>query len=483
MSEAKKIKTNSLFSFLSVGSRVIANFVVFWVLARYYGPEVFGQFTFSLTLVTTFIFIADFGFDILLTVEIAKKKEKAVEIFQNLFSIKVVFTAISVVGMLLFILFFNVSQTSKILVLVLSVYLIFTTLTNFINALFKGFEKLEYETKVSFISNLLLLVIVIVLSLFKANVIIIAIGFVIAKMIGLFAGFNYLSKFLHKIRFKFSLGFFGELKGKILIYGLHFVLNYLYFQLDTILLAVFKNDYEVGIYQSVFKLISLPLILPEIINNVFLPALSRLNNENTENWKKLGFLMSKFLLGMIIPVTLVFFIFAKDVLDIVYGVDKYVGAVNILKIFSIILLVRFCMEPYGLMLTTENRQKFRMYTVIIITILNFGLNIIFIPLYGPFGAAIVSLISNTAMLVTYWIANKKLFHEWIFNFNTMFIFLMFGFLLYIFRYLKIIGIFWGVALIFFVCFAFVILFYFTKEEKKLILSGQINILFLSKKVD
>jgi O-antigen/teichoic acid export membrane protein len=208
-----------------------------------------------------------------------------------------------------------------------------------------------------------------------------------------------------------------------------------------------------------------------------------LNNENTENWKKLGFLMSKFLLSMIIPVTLVFFIFAKDVLDIVYGVNKYAGAVNILRIFAIILLVRFCMEPFGLMLTTENRQKFRMYTVIVITLLNFVLNIFFIPLYGPYGAAIVSLISNSAMLIIYWSANKKLFYEWIMNFKTLLIFMLFGFLMYVFNYIKSISIFWGIAIIFIVCFVFVLMFYFTKEEKRLILSGQLNFPFISKKVN
>jgi len=86
MTEAIRIKKNSFFSLISIASRLVANVIVFWLIARIYGPENFGIFTFAHTTATILILLADFGFDILLTTELSKNISDAKNIFQNIFS-------------------------------------------------------------------------------------------------------------------------------------------------------------------------------------------------------------------------------------------------------------------------------------------------------------------------------------------------------------------------------------------------------------
>ncbi|HED05429.1 MAG TPA: hypothetical protein ENI61_01945, partial [Ignavibacteria bacterium] len=64
MTEAKRIRKNYLFSFLSISSRLIANVIVFWIIARYYGPDIFGQFSLAHTIATISILLGDFGLDL-----------------------------------------------------------------------------------------------------------------------------------------------------------------------------------------------------------------------------------------------------------------------------------------------------------------------------------------------------------------------------------------------------------------------------------
>jgi O-antigen/teichoic acid export membrane protein len=414
-SQAVRIRRNYFYSVLSISSRLISNVIVFWIIARFYGPVLFGQFAFAQTLATIFIISADFGFDILLTNEVARNRDKALQYFQQYFTLKLIFTLVSMAGMCSFAIFNSFSSYATTLIVIFSLYMVFTTLTNFLFALYKGFEKLEYETKVSLFINGALLICVLVLLFIKVDILYVAYTFAITRMLGFVLGIKYTSIILKSIRFRPQLPKFREERSKILVYGLHLVFSYLFFQLDTILLALWKSDYDVGIYQSVFKIILIFLTLPEIFVNTLLPVLSRLNVENHLQWERVGFLMNKLLFIVIIPISLILFVFADRIIILIYGTQNYQDAITILRIFSVILFVRFNLETYALMLTTANRQKIRMYVVIIASVLNICLNYFAIPKYGAYGAAIVSLITNTVVGIIYIASTLPLFYKWMIN--------------------------------------------------------------------
>jgi O-antigen/teichoic acid export membrane protein len=363
MNEVKKIKQNSVYSLLSISSRLIANVFIFLLIPRFYEPEAFGQFTFAHTLSNTLIILADFGFDILLTIELARNRDDASRIFRQFFTLKGIFSFSSIIVMWAFAFTFDITASSKNLIMIFSFFLFFTTLTNFFYALFKGFEKFEYETNVSLIMNISLLIITIVFIFLKVSIILIAVGFVVSRIIGFTSGLVYSKKVIPGIRYQPLLEGFSNLKGDMLVFGFHLFFSYLFFQLDTILLTLWKGEYYVGIYQSAFKLIMLPLVIPEILINVLLPVLSRMFKENPIKWERTGFYMNKILLMIVIPISIILFIYAKEILNLIYGV-KYVEAVPVLQIFAVIIFVRFSLEPFALMLTTSNRQWFRLYTVI-----------------------------------------------------------------------------------------------------------------------
>lgn len=469
MSEIVKIKKNSFFSLVSIASRLVANFVVFLILARYYGPEVFGQFTFAHTLATTFLLFADFGFDILLTTEVAKSQKKASKIFQQIFSLKLIFTFAALVGMLVFSALFNLSEASRELTVIFSFFMVFTTLTNFFYAFFKGFEKLEYESVISFIINIGLIIFTGASIYFRVDVFYVAIGFAFSRFAGFLLGIKFSYKLAPDIKYKLLFEGFKNIRGKMLIFGFHFLFSFLFFQLDTILIALLKGDYYVGIYQSVFKLIMLPLVLPEIFINVLLPLLSRLSIENYEQWKKVGRLMSKILFIVIIPISLILYIYSEQIISIIYGSGNYIEAIDVLKVFAVIIFVRFCLEPFALMLTTSDRQIIRMYVVIGATILNLILNIIIIPHYGVFGAAVVSLICNLFVGLSYIVANKYLLKEWLINKQSIIVLSLAFFVFYIFYQYQVLNLWLGSVSIL-IIFILIANYFFSKEEKVLLLS-------------
>jgi len=480
MTEISRIRRNSIFSLLSISSRLVANVIVFWFIARYYGPEVFGQFTLAHTISTLFILFADFGFDILLTTEVAREKNLANKFFRQFFSLKIVFTSAALIVMWVLALINNFSPASRNLILVFSFYTVFTTLTNFLFALYKGFENLEYETKVSLLINLSLLLTIVLLILLKADIIFIGLAFVVTRFFGFIVGIYYSRKVLPEISYKLLFDGISEIKGKVLVFGFHLFFSYLFFQIDTILLSFWKGDYEVGIYQSVFKLIMLPLVIPDIFINTLMPVLARLHSENIEKWKKVGYMMNKLLIAVVLPMSVILYIYSEQIIYLIYGKQNYSSAIPILKVFAVILFVRFSLETYALMLTTSNRQVIRLRVVIFATILNLILNSFFIPEYGAFGAAIVSLVTNTFVGAAYILSTKSLFKEWMLNFKTMFFLIVSMIIGYITSNLISINIFIGAFALLIVFILISYNFFFSKEERDLIFTRDFKLSFFNK---
>lgn len=411
--ESNSLWKKSMFVSLSQLIRLVTNVLIFVGIARLYGPEEYGQFTFAFTLATIFIVVADFGFDVLLTTEVAKSRDNVVQIVNKFFSMKILFTFLSTTFMLLIPSFQNFSTGSRNLIYILVLYMIFTTFTNFFSALFRGFERFEYETKISFISNLILLSLLILLGLLKVNLFFLMISFVIARFVGLLISIIKSKRLLGEAFIKLDFTGWKITISSVLVYGIHFLFGNLYFQLDTILLGFIRGDQEVGIYQAAFKIMLMLLLIPEVAISTILPMLSKVFVNNTELWKNIGRLLFKIIFFIALPVSVVLYFNSEIIIMIVFGKEGFNEAIPVLQIFSLVVFLRFSVEPFALMLTTANRQRIRMYVVITATILNLIINSMVIPYYGIIGAAWISVGINILVGLGYIIPNRRFLFEWL----------------------------------------------------------------------
>jgi O-antigen/teichoic acid export membrane protein len=197
-----------------------------------------------------------------------------------------------------------------------------------------------------------------------------------------------------------------------MIFGIHYLCGSLYFTQDTILLSWWKGDHDVGLYQSVFKIILIFLILPDIAINALLPTLSRLNVGDEDRWMRTGALVQKILALVAFPLAGVIFVYPEQILSLVYGGTAFAEATPVLRIFSIILLIRFVVETPALMLTTSRRQVVRMVIVVGAVVLNAVANSFAVPRYGIEGAALVSLGTNVIVGAGYVMTTRPFLRQW-----------------------------------------------------------------------
>ncbi len=416
--QASRIRWNSLFAFLSQLIRLSSNFVLFVGIARLYGPEAFGQFTTAHTFSTIFLIFADFGFDTLLATEVARYRDRATEIAQKYFSLKIIFAVVATIAMVILPVFQSLDASTKLLMEIFSINVFFTSLSNFFFALFKGYEQLHHETKISFVTNLFSLCLLFIAWNLQFPLHVFALIFIVTRISGFFLALRIASRFTQTTFVRLNYSDWKTTLKQVLNFGLLILFGNLCFQLDTILLASMKSSHDVGVYQAVFKLVVFTLVIPDIMTSVLLPVLSRLNSEDKVQWNILGQLLNKTLTFCALLISIVIFIYADQIINVIYGSRQFSESVSILRIFSFIIFIRFAVETYGLMLTTSLRQKDRMLVVMFATILNLMLNVPAIPRYGPTGAAIVSLITNIFIGLGYKYATRSFFTGWEVSFKN-----------------------------------------------------------------
>ena len=481
MSELSSVKNNSFFSFLSISFRYIPNIAVFWILARFWGPDIFGKFSYAHTLANTFLLIADFGFDLLLTTEIARDRKNAVTIFREYFWIKMTLAAAALIGMFLFVYLKSGNIESLLLGFIFGFYMVFNTISNFYVAMFKGFEKLSYDARVSIATNLFLLISAgTVFVLLHGNIYLIALSYVFSRIVGFLFSLRLTRNVMPDISYRILFTDFRGAMRKALLYGLLILSISLLYQLDTILLGLFKSDREVGVYNAVKNLLLVPYIIPGVAYSALLPTLARLFKESRESWIAMNKIFFKIIYWITLPIAVFFFAYPKQIIYFVYSSKNYSSAIPLLGIFSVVLFIRCISDYMGVMLITSNKQKIQVYTAFSGIFLSIILNIFIVPKYGIYGAAFVLLIINIFVLFVYMYNNFEVFYGHIIN-NRYLLLLLAGVIIALLVHINMQNIFFlGILVVFVLLVGVSFMLFFSSEERSRILEWKVNFNFIRK---
>jgi len=272
-----------LSNFLSLSTLQIANFVLPLLtipyLIRVLGVELYGLLAFATALIMYFLILSDYGFNLTATREISvhrDDKEKVVEIFSSVMSIKII-----LMFMGLLILALIVSLFDKFASHALIYYLTFGMVLGqvlFPTWFFQGMEKMKYISVLNIVAKLLFVICIFIFVKTEEDVFLVplfnSLGFIVAGVISLF----YIKK-------EFGISFAFQKKETMLYYlkdGWHIFLSriavVLYSSSNVFILGLFTNNTIVAYYAIADKVIMAISSLGRIVNQVLFPHLSKLWN-------------------------------------------------------------------------------------------------------------------------------------------------------------------------------------------------------------
>lgn len=398
MNVTQRIITNSIILNTSHVITKLINLALILIFTRMLGTEGFGIYNFSYAYVIIFMVLANLGLNTLLTREIARNKSQI-----NLFLGKSIPLLFILSVIILFIINVSISfihwdTTTKLAIRIFSLFLVFDNFSRHFIAVFRAFEKMEYEAFTNLIEKSLMLLVSLILWQLGQGLTTLLWSFVIIEFLKTFSAYLFMKRFFEKI----SWQWFNIESLKILQEAYPFALIVIFLtvsgRIDTIMLKIFHGDQMVGLYNAAHKLIESLIFIPENISLALFPALSVLSLSKEKNFQKVMHHASTVLTLIAIPIGFGIFILAPQIIELLFEPEFSLASIP-LRWLAIALSLIFLKYLYATTLNAIGKQHIFAIIAAISMIINCLLNYILIPPYDLVGASIATIISEIFSVV------------------------------------------------------------------------------------
>ncbi len=191
--------------------------------------------------------------------------------------------------------------------------------------------------------------------------------------------------------------------------------GYIYARIDQVMLGQMLNTSSVGIYDAAVRISEVWYFLPGLIIGSLFPAIINARSVSKESYFRRLRALSFLIFGVSLSVSIVIFIFASPLMHLVFG-SQYAGSIDVVRIYvwgGIGMMLGAIAQQY---LVAENFGKLFFYISFGAAGINIIVNLILIPIKGPSGAALATLISYSLipfMLLLFKHTRKDMYHIFI----------------------------------------------------------------------
>ncbi|MDP2812449.1 MAG: flippase [bacterium] len=394
MLSAQKITANTSFFMLSLVLQKVLSFVYFTFLARNLGVSATGQYFFAISFATMFSVLVDFGLSPLIIREVAKKTGDIQDWFQQIFTLKIIFAAITalIILALNFILFYD--DPVKKLIYISTTIVIIDSFTLLFYAVIRGRQSLKWESFGTIIFQLIIIALGLSLMQVTDNVALFILVLLCASLFNLiFSAYILIYKFKVKIKFSFSISLTKEILKFAWPFALAAIFAKVYAYMDTFLLKVFLGDQGVGFYSIAYKITFALQFIPLAFVAALYPAFSNYFKEDYEKLKKVFSQSFNYLAFISLPIAFGAIALAGDIVSKLYTSEF---SYSILPLQILIASVPFLFVNFSLssFLNASGREKTNTRNLGLVMTFNVLFNLFFIPRFGIWGASLVSSIST-----------------------------------------------------------------------------------------
>ena len=171
-----------------------------------------------------------------------------------------------------------------------------------------------------------------------------------------------------------------------------------YANLDSVMLGFLAGERQVGLYSAAIKLVRIVLMVLASLGTVLLPRSSYyLKNVMTAEFQSLISRSLRFMLMFALPAFMGLVLLAEKTILFLSG-EAFLEAVPALQIISGILVFISVSNIIGIQIFLPmGKETYTIVSVATGAVINFSLNVLFIPKYGATGAAFTTLIAEGAV--------------------------------------------------------------------------------------
>jgi len=389
--------------FINTASQVAVKFVTLVfalvsvkLLTNYLGTSGVGNYNAIVTYINFFVVIADLGLFSVAVREISKDPAKERKILSNVFLIRLVSSIVAGIIAAAIVFLTNYSHDVKIGTLFGVAFLFFNLLSSVYDVALQYRLKMQYSALAEFLSKLITLLALFLIIKANGSFILITSTIALSGLAILILKWLFASKFV-QIGHEYDRKITTWILNITWPLGIVFIVNNLFFKLDTLMLYVIKGSVAVGIYSVAYKLLEVSTVVAGYFSSSLKPTISR----NIENKSYLSNVIAKSILVLLLvsaPISAICIVFPREIIIFLSNKD-FVSGANALILLSFTLPLIYLDILLGEILIAKDSRKTLLKISVFILLFNFITNLIIIPRYSFLGAAFTTLLSELVLLL------------------------------------------------------------------------------------
>jgi len=397
-------------------------FIGIWI-ARYLGPKDFGVLNYAFAYVAFFSVFVGLGLNQIVVRELVKYPKLTNYTLGTAFGLKFFGAFLAMIGVYLSLFFLQTDKVTKLVIFFLTFRMVFQSV-DVIDYFFQSKVISKYVVVARSLAFLCSSLLNIYFILYKFSVVYFALSLFIDLLLSaLFLLIIYKKKGHVFKQWRFSKKIAIDLIKYAWPLALSVFLISIHSKIDQIMIGNMLDIEQVGIYSVAVNLSDAWLFFPAILVSTLMPYFVSLRDVDKKLYQYRLIQLYSLMFWMGVFVGLVVMLFGESFIILLFGevyTDAYMALVfNIWKgIFISQAVAR------GIWMISENLQLYRLYSNIIVALLNISINTLLIPIYGIAGAAIATLITQfigTWMISFIWKPLRQSTYDMIKSINPIYL--------------------------------------------------------------
>jgi O-antigen/teichoic acid export membrane protein len=399
---------NTFWLGLGQGLSGLFNFLLIIFIIRKLGATEYGKFAYALAFVSLFSTLFDFGLAMTVTRDFARDQGKERHLL-DLLILKTILGTFFTVVIIVLAYFTAPDEDVRTSIFLLIFYIFASELINLFYAFFRARQKMEIEA--TFRTLQIVLQTIIILALVFTNVTVFSLCYAyVGGAVAALAGILFYLIWKEHAFIPRKLSFNTQVWREFLVVGVYLAFargagDVTHFA-DSVMLGHWGSVEAVGWYNGASKINATVLIPMALVSTAIFPTLVTVLKESKEkftsyweSWVKLSLFFSCLPCFMVLAK-------ANQIITVAYS-SRFLPAAGALKIIIFVAAIAWVSSAYYHILLILEQQKKILVVVTVGALINVALNVILIPRFSLYGAAIAAVATHAAILCQFLLTTWK----------------------------------------------------------------------------
>lgn len=375
----------------------LSAFILIIFAARILGAKEYGKFTFALSFVLIAVVLSDLGLINITTRELSREKEKEKE-YSAILSLKTILSIGAWLIMVIGSFFLTKDPTVRETIWILGTFILITSFLNIIYAFLRARQKMEYEGGIKIFQSLAITAVGISILFTMPSIKNLSWGYFLTNLIVLIVILLFFHSRFYPLKIVYNPHLWRKLLKMSWPLSLGFLFSWIYLAIDSAMMGYFGQIFQTGWYNAAAKIALSTTALASLVSRSFYPVLSKFFHASKTQLQKAWDDHLKVMIILAIPLTIGGMGLAPKIIDFFYG-SSYSPSVFSFQLLILVTGLSFLYYPYSMVLIVSDQERKNLTLILIGAGINIILNLILIPQYTLYGAAISTIIAGFIVLL------------------------------------------------------------------------------------